>query len=51
VSTAKVRKPRLMRLLDGIPPDTRVVIMDSRVAFERRLREWLRNEFGHPVNG
>jgi hypothetical protein len=28
VSTGKVRKPRLMRLLDDIPPDTRVVIMD-----------------------
>jgi Uma2 family endonuclease len=28
VSTAKVRKPRLKHLLDGIPPDTRVVIMD-----------------------
>jgi hypothetical protein len=28
MSTAKARKPRARRLLDGVPPDTRVVIFD-----------------------
>jgi hypothetical protein len=28
MSTTKARKPRARRLLDGVPPDTRVVIHD-----------------------
>ena len=52
MSTAKASKPRPSRLLDGLPPDTRVVIADVTWNEIRRLVDAVaEGEKGLPESG